>query len=195
MNPFGINMSNKSEQIREEQIYFLKNQFWSLTIQASFSRANVYNSDDNKQNLATEKQKIDFKNSMFHYINYKMIPILENSINIEQDVLAAIETLQKWSENEFGTILKNKKLTFGVCQKIINLYLKYLWSAGYISFTPPLFPLDRLIQERTIKKVLTNWTTFNQGIKKYSEIMNEIHKDKNKAEWELIEYNNILKNG
>jgi hypothetical protein len=188
-------MSNLSQKFREEQIFFLKNQFWSLTIQAAFSRANVYNSDINKQNFATEKQKASFKLSMYKYINDELIPKLENSNNLELSVFNAIEELQKWSANQFGSILKLETLSFGVCQKILNLYLKYLWCAGFINFTPPLFPLDRLIQEKTIKKVLTNWTTFNDGIKKYSEIMNEIHKDNNKAEWELTEYNNILKNG
>jgi hypothetical protein len=60
----------------------------------------------------------------------------------------------------FGNICKGK-INFGIAQKMLNLYLKYMWSLGNIQ-EPPHFPVDRIIQ---IKLIRTSQTTRDYPIK------------------------------
>jgi hypothetical protein len=181
--------------IKAEKIFFIKNQFWQLTIAASFQRAYVYTKD------AKEETKKKFKKELFNYVE----KLIENKYNIKKveddEHLATIKAIQKMT-NVYGGILNDtlilngrtvmfaKQLRFGICQKILNLYLKYLWCAGLIKFEPPHFPLDRLVQG---KNVNVNWTELDDA-KEYRKIINVLHPKVNKAQWELEEYNKILKN-
>ncbi len=40
----------------------------------------------------------------------------------------------------------------------MNLYLKYLWTLGYLRYPPPHFPVDRMIQQALKYDFLFNWT-------------------------------------
>jgi hypothetical protein len=162
---------------------FLKSQYWYLTIAASFSRANVYAPNTN------DIQKVDFKKELFNFVDDLVSRNYSNTEVKEDNHIKFIEDIQTFSKK--FNILNGGELKIGVCQKILNLYLKYLWCANYIIEKPPHFPLDRMIQEHALKKVLVNWTSLND-IDIYSEIINAIYKGLDKAEWELIEYNKIV---
>ncbi|MBL0326264.1 MAG: hypothetical protein IPP61_13960 [Cytophagaceae bacterium] len=75
------------------------------------------------------------------------------------------------------------------------MYLKYHWCSGLIDFEPPHFPLDRLIQEKKLKKVLDNWTDLDNP-ETYKDIINNpLFGDPDKlAEMELTTYNQINRN-
>ena len=191
MNHFGNNMSIQSEQLLEEQNFFLKNQFWQLSIAAAFSRANVYKKTGD-QAKSIENHRNRFKQELFEYVNDSLIPHIEKENGSSESLLSAILDIQNFSKKAFNDFLEGGELKIGVCQKIINLYLKYLWCAQLIDFTPPHFPLDRMIQEKTIKKVLVNWTEMTE-IKdtelSYDTIINKLYTNEDKAEWELKSYN------
>ena len=73
----------------------------------------------------------------------------------------------------------NEKINFGIAQKMLNLYLKYMWSLGHIQ-SPPHFPVDRIIQELLNKELkalgikvqeLKAWTQFTDE-HHYVKVMN-----------------------
>lgn len=172
--------------IEQEKIYFLKNQFWASTISASFARAKVYL--QKPEEAVSEEKKVKFKNELFLRVE-KII----NNYYLTQDVTPEkhnqqILEIKDWSINH-STILNGGKLKFGVAQKLLNLYLKYLWCAGIIEYTPPHFPLDRLIQEN---KVLINWTDLDSLVE-YDSVIEKLHPETDKANWELIKYNTLLR--
>ena len=165
--------------INVEKEKFLRWQFFILTVSASFSRANIY------RDVASEARKKEFKDTLFIAIN----SIANNLQNIksESDYISRIQMIIHQSNN-CDDILQGGQLRFGVAQKVVNLYLKYLWCAGIIETTPPHFPLDRLIQKGS--KII-NWTSLDDS-EEYLKKINEIHPDKDKAEWELREYNKLF---
>lgn len=164
------------EDLKIEKEKFLKWQFFILTISASFSRGNIY-----KEGVK-EEQKVNFKKTLFFALN----GIAESKYAFEsaENLISSMRKIQHQSMN-YEHILQGGKLRFGTCQKLVNLYLKYLWCANLIQYTPLHFPLDRLIQKRT-KKV--SWTKLDDA-GEYSQKINEIHPQQDKSEWELKEYN------
>jgi hypothetical protein len=91
--------------------------------------------------------------------------------------------------------LKNGSLDIGTSQKILNLYLKYLWCSRLIDFEPPHFPLDRMIQEGRTSKIVS-WTKEIKSYETYFSTLNSLSDGSNsRAAWELLTYNQKLKNG
>lgn len=135
---------------------FLNNEFWTLTFGAAFQRANVY-----KANVS-DKQKSLFKTKTREYIENTLLnDYLDKEVNDELHI-TNINKLSSFTE-QFETILQNGKLNFGVSQKMLNLYLKYLWCHNKIS-EPPHFPVDRRIQENIGFRPVVSWTKFVDSI-------------------------------
>lgn len=72
----------------------------------------------------TEESKRDFKSALFNIIGTKSNDYL--SLISDEAHLKNIQSVSDFS-NEYGDILTIGKLNFGVSQKLLNLYLKYLW--------------------------------------------------------------------
>jgi len=159
---------------------FINNEFWTLTFGAAFQRANVY-----KENVSDSDKKI-FKTKTREYIeNILVQEYYKHSISDE----IHIENIYKLSlfTGQFQSILQNGKLNFGVSQKMLNLYLKYLWCNDKIS-EPPHFPVDRRIQENIGFKPVVSWTRFENSLD-YMRIIHFTRKINNEfpsiAEFEL----------
>lgn len=178
-------------EIENEKEYFLKNQFWALTIAASFARAKVYiKKVDWKQ---ANDESFESKKNLFKKELFNKVEDLVNRYYILGEVSTDKHTqlileIKNWSI-EHKKILKAGEIKFGIAQKLLNLYLKYLWCANIIKYTPPHFPLDRMIQRN---KQLINWTELNDSVL-YNFKINQIHAGSDKAVWELIKYNNLLR--
>ncbi len=74
----------------------------------------------------------------------------------------------------------------GVAQKLINVHLKYLWTAGYCP-EPPHCPIDGIIRDEA--RIGYNWTQ-NDSIEEYKTAITELKKiaitdGKTLAQWEL----------
>ncbi len=119
---------------------------------------------------------------------------LEKFNNLTEDEhFNCIELLSsKLSENHRGILLK-KRFRIGISQKIINLFLKYMWSINKIK-TPFHCPFDNRIKTELLSyyndSVLVNWTELDS-----MEMYNEYVKVAKKvayttgleiAEWELL---------
>ncbi|MEY5049198.1 MAG: hypothetical protein RLZZ175_2557 [Bacteroidota bacterium] len=118
---------------------FILDELWMLTINASFQRANVYKDD------VDEKLKKEFKIRLRECVVDISNKYIDNEIN-DNEHIENIKLLSAFTQT-FSNILNNDNLNFGVCQKMLNLYLKYLWTMNLIQ-TPPHFPVDRIIQQK-----------------------------------------------
>ncbi|MCK0131779.1 hypothetical protein MWU59_09715 [Flavobacteriaceae bacterium F08102] len=117
---------------------FLLNEFFTLSISGALQRANVY------AKSATSDEKDRFKKDLRNYLN-KIVEKYFSPVS-EADHISHIENLASFS-TKHGATLKNKALSFGVSQHILNLFLKYIWCLKLIP-DPPHFPLDGKIQEQ-----------------------------------------------
>jgi hypothetical protein len=166
---------------REE--YIIK-EIWILTISGAFQRANIY-----KPNV--EKEKTKFKSDLFLLID----GIAKEYVNdvSETKHLKNINSIKKELQ-QYQHILQEGQLNFGVSQKLLNLYLKYLWCLGKIP-KPPHFPVDRRIQEK-MRFSVKSWTKNDFNEEKYKIIIEEAKKlaiefqFQNVAEFELFLFNN-----
>jgi hypothetical protein len=167
---------------------FLNNEFWTLTFSAAFQRANIYN-----KNIADSDKKMFKINTRAYIENTLVLAYHENLISDE----AHIENIIKLSmfTVQFQSILQNGKLNFGVSQKLLNLYLKYLWCSNKIS-EPPHFPVDRRIQENIGFKPVVSWTRFENSLD-YMKIIDFTRKINNEfptiAEFELKYFERRIK--
>ena len=160
---------------------FLHNEIWVLTFGAAFQRANVY-----KDKVEYETRS-SFKCTLKKYIIENILP--EYKEPLSEDIhIRNIEAIANYS-SQWSEILSNGKLSIGVCQKLLNLILKYYWCMGDIP-TPPHCPVDRIIQVKGLKsKNIINWTTMSE-IEVYLNIINKVRREADKvglsiAEWEL----------
>jgi len=91
------------------------------------------------------------------------------------------------------TVLQQGKLTFGVAQKILNLFLKYCWSLGW-SVEPKDCPIDSRILGKLWgegeRRII--WSTMDQ--EEYEKVMEKVDKkrkkrgDLSRAMWEFKEW-------
>ena len=188
-------ISNSKAELDIEKEFFLRNEFKMLTLSASFARANIYNDFvKNIKETEAEKKKAELRKTIFEFID-NLIDSHYSKTKVDEDGhIWNILELRKKSKKH-AEILNEGYLKFGICQKLLNLYLKYHWCSGLIDFEPPHFPLDRLIQEKKLKKVLDNWTDLDNP-ETYKDIINNpLFGDPDKlAEMELTTYNQINRN-
>ena len=165
--------------MKEEKLKFINNEVLSLTILGGLGRGYpVYRTairENDKNNL-----KIFLRKQLYQYgERYK------NDIDEKKHVENIKEFVQDIT-NKYGKILKDNKFRVGRAQKLLNLYLKYLWVLGKIS-NPPHCPFDRKIIEELGLDI--NWTKLDSidDYKKMVEKARNTAKDNNVsiAEWEL----------
>lgn len=118
---------------------FILSEVWLLATLGAFQRANIYAAD------ATEVNKKNFKFMLKGYIENVLLGQYQNSVSDETHIQNILD-LSVYTEN-FESLLVGGKLNFGVSQKLLNLYLKYLWCIDTIP-VPPHFPVDSIIQKR-----------------------------------------------
>lgn len=82
--------------------------------------------------------------------------------------------------------LSDGRFRIGLAQKALNLYLKYLWCAGFAA-RPPHCPVDAIILESAGIRAATPWTRLD-SIEEYArliEALRAIASGRPLAEWEL----------
>lgn len=133
---------------------FIKDEVWLLSTFGAFQRANIYLPD------VSENKKTAFRKALRLFINNELVPVYQSSVT-EEAHISNIERLSAFSLG-FKEILKKEQLNFGVSQKLLNLYLKYLWCLEVIP-TPPHFPVDRIVQTKLGIKNIEAWTQFESA--------------------------------
>lgn len=143
---------------------FINNEIWILTFGGAFQRANVYT-----QNYP-EKTRTAFRKALREEVE-KIVKDYYSVQVSEKEHIKHIKSIVSFSEQLKieGEIIP---INFGVAQKMLNLYLKYLWCLGELNHIPPHFPVDRVIQEELNKvarkhniapQVIKPWTQFKDA--------------------------------
>ncbi len=132
----------------------------------AFQRSNLYN-----KSIYDELKRKDFRNSLHTFIKNISLTKYKEKVNPTEH-LKNINRISEFSKNsEFSYMLKNGELNFGVSQKLLNLYLKYLWCLDIIK-TPPHFPVDRIIQKNLNKKA-KELNIKKQNIISWTQVVNK----------------------
>ncbi|AUC76138.1 hypothetical protein [Olleya sp. Bg11-27] len=156
---------------------FLNNEIWILTFGGAFQRAQVYSEN------YPEKTRIAFRKALRDEVE----KLVNNKYQVkvsENEHITNIKSIVSFS-NDLKVENTNIPINFGVAQKMLNLYLKYLWCLGELKYEPTHFPVDRLIQIELNKitrneknkhlkiapKKIEAWTQFKDE-SKYIDIIN-----------------------
>lgn len=169
----------------QTHITFLKSQLWKSTIKAAFSRAGkIYPPGTG------EKEKNRFRMELFEFISVLIKNDYEYKTPSDQQHLNNISNVMDFATG-FGFVT----LGFGHAQKVLNLYLKYLWCMGEITL-PPHFPVDRIIQKKMKVKTISNWTKWESSVEylkviKHAKAQSQQKGFQSIAEYELWFYNQV----
>jgi len=164
---------------------FLNNEIWVLTFGGGFQRANIY-----KEKIPTSIRK-NFREELRNHIE-KLVKEHYQFEVTEGKHLQNIHSIVNFSKEQKFENFKIP-INFGVAQKLLNLYLKYLWCAGQLKTTPIHFPVDRLIQgllndeakkAEIQKRELKAWTQFEDETD-YMEVIRFAEKLRDKKYTEL----------
>ncbi|MBN1997123.1 hypothetical protein JW935_06195 [candidate division KSB1 bacterium] len=163
------------KKITENQENFIAQIILSNTQGSSFQRAYVYKEDIDKQEFVKA-----FRNKL-----ESLKETYRKEVS-EEDHIKNIEKFREELSQKFPDILKGGKMRFGIAQKAVNLYLKFLWCLEYIN-KPPHCPIDRTVLTKVGYDI--KWTELDD-MKKYKEIIKSIkvkaeEKNQSIAEWEL----------
>lgn len=157
-----------------EQRAFVENEILSRTIRGAFQRVHIYDkvSKDDDRGSFREKVKKSLQRCAAPYRTQKVSP---------HEHLENIDCLR-------GDL---KIVSFGVAQKLLNLYLKCLWCVGYLYDTPPHCPVDSIILAK-IKSPVPRWPSLDR--ENYEERIRAIESLARQegigvAEWELSFFN------
>lgn len=161
-----------------EKERFMDEVILALSIEGAFQRAKVYKAH------VSDHERSQLRDKLREYLidissHYKDVPITE-----EQHI-SYIEYLAKKMTTTFGSILANDEFRIGVAQKVLNLYLKYLWCLD-LSTKPPHCPFDSTVLFE-IGKNDVSWTKIRTiaGYKLLVEAAKCFAGDEPLADWEL----------
>jgi hypothetical protein len=113
-------MQNDNEKIEKEKKNFLANEIAILAMWGGFGRANIYKKD------SKEREKIKFREFIRGRLKEYGEQYLERRVSEDEHFLN-IENLANEVTAKCGQLLKDDRFRIGIAQKILNLYLKYLW--------------------------------------------------------------------
>lgn len=164
---------------------FIKKEILLLTIAGAFGRNKIY-----RENLDIKEKKV-FKIKLCEYLDRFAVKY-RNEINEDLHYLNLSEL--EFLINENDNVLYGGNISFGTVQKLLNLYLKYLWCIGEIQ-EPPHCPIDSIVLSKIEGERQTRWT--KMGENDYYRIIGKLKNNKaeNKksedsiAIWELREFN------
>ncbi len=159
---------------------FIMEEIWMMTIAGAFQRVEIY------KKSTSEKEKGEFRKELHQRVSEISSEYAEGDVS-EKKHLENIQTLN----NVSSPILKDGYLNFGVRQKVLNLYLKYLWCIDKIK-PPPHFPVDRTIQLVLKYNPVISWSK-DLDETNYLAIINKARDIASKndillAEWELTAF-------
>jgi len=119
---------------------------------------------------------------------WKLIPLYSQKI-YGGDHIDVVEAFQGDVNQKFSTMLARGGIAFGRTQKLINLYLKYMWAAGFIE-EPPHCPVDSIIIGK-LGPEIKGLSFTNMSKDDYKKVLTEIDKvrgNQSIAEWELYTF-------
>jgi hypothetical protein len=167
----------------ENQKKFIIQTFLSNTQCSSFQHGKVYAKNLSKEDKRLfEENKPDFVKA-FH-ARLESLKDTYNQEVSEEDHIKNIEKFREGLSRDFPTILNGGRMRFGIAQKAVNLYLKFLWCLGDIE-EPPHCTIDGIVLTGVKSKI--KWTELDclEEYKGIIELIKTKAGNKSIAEWEL----------
>ena len=174
---------------------FLINEFIFFSVNAGFQTRNedfpIY--DIENRNLHDVRF---LKRDIYEFLWNEFVNNQSNRMYDEKEHIKKIVQLKKTLESKYSKVLFQEKFRVGVSQKVINLFFKYLWSAGLMN-EPVHCPIDNIVKQR-VENIFKNaelqyWTEFDdlESYKKYIFYLKKIAESENKsiAKWEMNFWN------
>jgi hypothetical protein len=128
-----------------------------------------------------------FREDMIAFLDHNVVPFYRLPVT-ESEHIRHLRRLV-WFANRSGGALFRARYNWGLAQKLLNLYLKYLWSLGLIA-PPPHCPVDSIVLSKTTLKGSVKWTQLTD-MQAYQRAIAAIRARATKdgyhsiAEWEL----------
>jgi hypothetical protein len=174
--------------IEKEKSKFIENEIFALSIAGAFRQGRGY-SIYKSNTLEIKKEK--FRNFLKNKLeSFKFLSDSEEYTRQIKNFKLDIEREKKYSD-----LLVNNKISFGRVQKLINLYLKYLWVFG-LAKEPPHCPFDSIIISR-LKAKVPGFANYKFTEDHYRQLVNLARKNAGDglsiSEWELKVFNENLK--
>jgi hypothetical protein len=177
--------------VTEEMSNFLKltsvsnekealNSVWRATVQRNriyFQMKTVYFTQPNDFKLYSLKLLADTAKD---YINHD-----DEALHLQNIVLIS-DKISK----EFSSILHEGRFRLGAAQKLLNLYLKFLWCLGKVDM-PTHLPLDSIVQKILPRGERIRWTKMDD-LSEYEKTIHAIRLsigNRSLPEWELCFWN------
>ena len=168
---------------------FIRDEIYTLSWSAAVGRSQTY-----RENIGESKRK-EIKNFVKSFIDNNIIFSYQTVVN-DKTHNQNIINLSNEVSKKFSKVLYNSRFRIGTSQKVLNLYLKYLWCMDKIQ-TPPHCPIDKIILDILAKKSFKDqrsifkisWTKLDD-IDKYFEIIEEARTivGKDLSTWELKDW-------
>jgi hypothetical protein len=167
----------------DHTLRFLRDEAWFNSWRASVDRAKFYSQRHEKR--IEEKSKL--KCAAEEYLKERRDNCYQTNCSEASHLDNIGELVALFNKHDIAG--RNK---YGSAQKLLNVYLKYLWCFRLINDPPPHCPVDRIIISKTNLANKVNWTEIaNQ--EEYMMVINEISSkakasDISIAQWELENY-------
>lgn len=188
-----MNIEKLKKEFIEDQ---LKKEILTLTLQGGFQvrrGKRIYK----KYPIVPEERRKKFRID----IKQQLIEISKSYKSRKIDETEHIENIKKfitYIQDQNKDILYEEIFRFGIGQKLLNLYLKYLWTLGLMKEEPPHCPIDG-----QISRILKSGYKFaiSNDIEEYKKVIEKAKKRSSEegffslerkfspAQWELKEWN------
>ena len=186
--------------VEEEKKVFLENEAWRLSIQGAFQRAYIYGENVSEGDRKKFRKHLNEKMQEVagHYKKGTLCDHKDGYIGILREFQKEVK-----QNTMCKAVLRNESITLGVVQKLVNLYLKYLWCFDQAENPPPHCPFDAVVIKalKARIKVLDKknqkqpcWTKLQtteeyQMLVKAAESESQAKEFSSIAEWELRTFN------
>ena len=162
---------------------FIEKTILRNTIRAAFQRGNVYadNIIPRNKNILKDDIKTQLRNLSISYYN---------NVTEQQHIQNILFLSQNITENH-NDILKENRFRIGTAQKLLNVYIKFLWCLGEIN-EPIHCPIDGIVLRQIDDH--QNWTEID-SIDDYREIISRLRaiipNNETIAQWEHRLWNRL----
>jgi len=168
--------------MNSEQLAYLKDEIFSLTLMGTVLRGKVYRKN------STEVERSTLRGALRVELE-RLAQKYEGGVQ-EREHFGNIDKLANTLSRTHSKALSGGRFRIGSAQKALNLYLKYLWWLDRIP-SPPHCPFDAMVLSRVSGCSEVRWTQLDSlaEYKRIVECAKAAAKGVSLSEWELYLYN------
>ncbi len=163
---------------------FIENEILILTINGALSRGKAVYNFYEENDITDGRKKIGFRNFIKDELK-KLKDVYKDDTVDEEAHIQNLLSFKKAIDANYKSILRNGGINFGRVQKLLNLYLKYMWALSEIGL-PPHCPFDSIIISKLDDVSGIIWT--DMSLDDYRLLVSRAKEkagNQSLAEWEL----------